>query len=458
MQGLPKFARILFYAAIAVSVISYGAVYRLPFMVVVFFACVSLAFAALTPVAKPETGKIYRYGLVLVLLMAGLLVFQSIPVPRFLADPVWDEAGELLGFTFAAISVEPATTIGSILPLTLPFVIFLAALALFQSDRSAFNLWNYLARLGVLVAAFSVVQFTMYPDWLLGRPKEHYLDSLTGTFVNRNTAATFFGLASLVVFGCLLKDLRSLRDRKIHLLSAWRPRQFNNGRLDLRVHLFVWTIGLIITLLALFLTQSRGGITATSIAFAVATGLVIQFEMTNRRPAWQRLTAISGGVGAVLFVVIVFGGRALLRLEEKGLEDDRWCAYRYTIDAILDHPILGAGFGTFESLFPAYRVGACAPGGQWSMAHNSYLEAYLGLGLPFLFILGFCTLVLLAIMRTGFKYRRRYRLIPAIGLAMLLLVGVHSFVDFSLQIPAITVYFAAAMGAMTTISLGRRGY
>ena len=55
----------------------------------------------------------------------------------------------------------------------------------------------------------------------------------------------------------------------------------------------------------------------------------------------------------------------------------------------------------------------------------------------------------------GVKVRHRFRFVPIIGLAALILASLHSLVDFSLQIPGVGVYFAAIMAATVTVSLGR---
>ena len=43
------------------------------------------------------------------------------------------------------------------------------------------------------------------------------------------------------------------------------------------------------------------------------------------------------------------------------------------------------------------------------------------------------------------------------GLAALVLVTLHSIVDFSLQIPGVAVYVAAAIAAAVAVALGRAG-
>jgi hypothetical protein len=64
-------------------------------------------------------------------------------------------------------------------------------------------------------------------------------------------------------------------------------------------------------------------------------------------------------------------------------------------------------------------------------------------------------LVLIVTFIHGVKVRHRFRFVPVIGLAALILASLHSLVDFSLQIPGVGVYFAAIMAATVTVSLGR---
>jgi hypothetical protein len=78
------------------------------------------------------------------------------------------------------------------------------------------------------------------------------------------------------------------------------------------------------------------------------------------------------------------------------------------------------------------------------------------MGLPFALLVGFVIVYLLHIFVVGYRTRRRFRVVPLIGAGMLLLVTLHSLVDFPLQIPGVAAYFAAAIGAAVCISLGRR--
>ena len=80
-------------------------------------------------------------------------------------------------------------------------------------------------------------------------------------------------------------------------------------------------------------------------------------------------------------------------------------------------------------------------------AHNTYLENSMELG-----VIGagalFCSIgILTLICFKGTKSRGQGAIYPSIGLGVTALVASHSLVDFSLQMPAIAMTYAAVMGA-----------
>jgi O-antigen ligase len=235
-------------------------------------------------------------------------------------------------------------------------------------------------------------------------------------------------------------------------LEGWR---------DKNVLALVHAFCCLIIAMALFLTQSRGAVGATFIACVVAVALASTHRLTADKPgeefvAWRRYATIVASLVIVVGLFALFAGRSVYRMEEQGADDARWCAFSSTIAAIKDNWILGTGLGAFQDVFPVYRDADCAGiFGVWERAHNFFLEGWLGLGLPFLAALAIGYLVLIVTFIHGVKVRHRFRFVPVIGLAALILASLHSLVDFSLQIPGVGVYFAAIMAATVTVSLGR---
>ncbi|MGO8388838.1 1,4-beta-xylanase, partial [Rhizobium johnstonii] len=87
----------------------------------------------------------------------------------------------------------------SILWVALPFFTFLTGLLLCDTDQRARKVLTGLWLTAGIIAVFGLLQFLLFPNILIVVEKRAYLDSLTAVFVNRNTAATFLGLGTLLM-------------------------------------------------------------------------------------------------------------------------------------------------------------------------------------------------------------------------------------------------------------------
>ena len=167
------------------------------------------------------------------------------------------------------------------------------------------------------------------------------------------------------------------------------------------------------------------------------------------------LKFLAGGVFVVVLLAL-FAGQAILRAQERRLEDDdRFCILPGIWRAILDHWLTGTGLGTFRTVFSAYRDPACGIFGIFDRAHNFYLEGFLGLGIIFPLAAVLVFSVLVKVFWRGLAERRRLRHYVLLGIAATVLVALHAAVDFSLQIPGFAVFFSAFLSAVVAISLGR---
>jgi hypothetical protein len=88
-------------------------------------------------------------------------------------------------------------------------------------------------------------------------------------------------------------------------------------------------------------------------------------------------------------------------------------------------------------------------------ANNSFLEGYLGMGFPFVVCASFVLVYLLHIFRVGYRTRHQLQIIPLTGMAISLLIVLHGLVDFSLQVPGVAAYVAAALGTAVSVSVAR---
>jgi O-antigen ligase len=273
-------------------------------------------------------------------------------------------------------------------------------------------------------------------DLILWVEKAGRVSNVTGTFVNRNNFATYVGLGILCLAGFHLWEFfralqsgRTGRDRALHIVQ----QVFVRGAPQLAC--------ILILLTALFLTSSRAGVTSTLIALAVLASC-----MGALRSVQRRLFALLGAglLGAALAVFLLSGQGWLDRLMTTDLDREaRLQRYEQTWQAIGHAPLTGHGLGSFSQVFPLY---ADVKTFNSDKAHNDWLEAVFELGWPAA-LLWFAVLASLGLRcLVGFFRRGRDQVYPLVGFCACVLVGLHSLVDFSLQIPAVAVTFSALLG------------
>jgi O-antigen ligase len=174
---------------------------------------------------------------------------------------------------------------------------------------------------------------------------------------------------------------------------------------------------------------------------AVLTGL------RRQRSAEQRGAIIALGALLLAAAVLVFGDVVVRKITQEGIYDvGRLAAYTIIIGSIFAAPLLGYGYGTFVDVFPMFRDQSVSTFGRWDMAHNTYLEVFQGLGLLFGSMLVASVILLVLRCVKGAMTRQENEMIPCVAVSVAFLLGVHSLVDFSLQMQAIAVTFMALVG------------
>ncbi|WP_168990572.1 O-antigen ligase family protein [Aureimonas flava] len=445
--------RALLLVALVVCVALRGAVSPVALLGALLLAGTALLLGSLSPPAEARTFRSFRLALVMAGGLAAFLLLQSWSfVGNPLANPLWSFVSRLAGIPGGAVSVDPAATLDAAFLLVSPFVFYAAALALFPRDEGALRLLFWLGAFGVAFALFGIAQVAFFPRRLLLVEKTDYLDSLTSVFVNRNTAGTFLGVASLIVATLAVRALPR-RGGERHMPT---PRAGER-----RPAAWPLVLAAFVVLIALFLTRSRGALLSTMVAvIAVAPFLILDRNGRSRtaHPAsWRRALLAFGTVAlAVLLVAGLFGGLTIYRMEVHGVDGVRLCLYWSALDAFGQNWRFGAGFGTFASVFPMHRTAGCvSPTDVILRAHNVYIEGLVGLGVGFVPVLLLGYAHVLANLVRGLRQRRRLRAVPLLALGAVILVSLHGLVDFSVQIPGMAAYLATYLAAATTISLGR---
>jgi O-antigen ligase len=208
----------------------------------------------------------------------------------------------------------------------------------------------------------------------------------------------------------------------------------------------------LIPIVSVLLSGSRGGL--ISLAFEVLLAAVL---ILLRGPASARRITVVLGSSALLAAALLFVWMAprqsLERLAtlvdathspEVGLAE-RLVVSRDSLGILRDHPWLGSGLGSFETVFHRYQ--SFPTDLTWDHAHNDYVEALAETGIAggALILLALGLFFWLAFRNLGERLRHRAGWIQfgvAIGCCGLL---VHSFADFNLHIPANAAWFAACV-------------
>lgn len=425
--------------AFAMAPIPFGSVETSWMILWIVVLALSLAFAPVPPRRGEATWITAVVVLCLVLVGLHSLLLVSPSDGRMAADPAWALARELDPSLVDRLSATRSNPLISLGPVVLAALAFLNGYTHAQSARRGQRILVVIAWSGLLIAVYGIASTLLDTRLILWREKTAYLFNVTGTFVNRNTAGTYFGSCSILWF--------LIAARRLELVwPGWGTRvrvEELLGRREMR-SVYVAFAGFLVCFGALVMTGSRGGLVATMIGLVIVGAIYGRHVVTRIGWRW--------GGGALVFVCLallleLLGGTLAGRIERDGLNDPlRLDTYGAMLTMIADHPLLGIGLGNFEALFPRYRPDTLLNPGVLDKAHNSWLEMLVSLGLP----LGLALICLalwcgVALMR-GSLARRDYRMLPLAGLGVGIVGSLHSLFDFSLQIPGYAVVFAAVLG------------
>jgi O-antigen ligase len=98
--------------------------------------------------------------------------------------------------------------------------------------------------------------------------------------------------------------------------------------------------------------------------------------------------------------------------------------------------------------FPAYREDSRGIMQVWERAHNTPLEFAAELGGPAALVVCLIWLAAIALLWRTYRKESDSYALPALAIAVMLLTGVHSLVDFPLQIPGCAIPAGILLGGM----------
>lgn len=402
------------------STIGFGAVDQ-PAQALVFLV-ISIT-AALWAYGSWRTGRFCYSNSLVQLPLAGLVLIGVIQLLPLGGSSVPSEL--LSAAPSSALSIDPFATRLFTIRLLFYLVFFAMALVLIRSTRRLRTVVVVLLIFGPVMAMFGITQRLADPDTIYGI-REAYQAIPFGPFVNQHHFGALMVMISGIAFGLLAGD-GVKRDKKPLL----------------------W-IGVVIMLLALIFTGSRGALISyigmAAFVFLSVSSLRKRGERGDASAARGR--RLSMFAGAAAFIVIILGLAAFMGVGGRylqGIGDDTQNAdltngrthfWSIAGKIFLDSPVIGTGHDTYGVAFTKYDTWK----GYYRLqnAHNDYLQALSDSGiLGFACVAAFIFLLFRNSLKVIFGRGSPLRASIAAGsLAGILGILIHSFFDFPLRTPS----------------------
>jgi hypothetical protein len=404
---------------------------------VVQLAALPLLAWALFKLTPSRLGSCGQWAISLLFAILALPLLQLIPVPPLLWSGLpgrseiaaaFEAAG--MALPWLPISLDPSATWLGLLSLLPATAIFLAMLSLEQRSRR------------VLIVLMFIVVFVSVPldleqMWEQGPHSPLRFYEITnffravGFFANSNHNAAFlYSAIPFAIAWAIALVLEQRRNRTIGL-----------------VLLALLTVAIII---GMAVTESRAGMALLLVAGFC--GLLLAWRH-GQGGSGRRLLRLAIGANVVaLILAFQFGFVTFMqRVEGGGIQDLRWPVARITSQAAIANMPFGTGFGTFVPVYERFAPRTLLADTYVNRAHNDWLELWLTGGAPAIILaIGFLAWFASAtfrLWRSGGGQPEAPVLDVALAEAasiVIVLLLLHSVVDYPLRIPALSVLFAMA--------------
>jgi O-antigen ligase len=331
-----------------------------------------------------------------------------------------------MALPWVPISLNPSATRLGLLSLLPATAIFLAVLSLGQRSRRILIVL-------IFIVAFASVVLDLQQTWDGPEsPLRFYTDTerfrAVGFFANSNHNAAF--LYSAVPFAI-----------------AWAIGLVLDHRRNRAIGLALLALLTLTIIFGLTTTRSRAGLALLFVAGL--SGLLLAWR--HDRGQSRRLLHFAIGANVVaLILAFQFGFVAFMqRVEGQGIADIRWPVARITSQAAIANMPFGSGFGTFVPVYDHFAPRTMLAETYVNQAHNDWLDLWLTGGVPaIVLIIGFLTWFGVSTSRLWSGNQAEG---PVLDLALaeaasivIVLLLLHSVVEFPLRTPTLSVLFAMA--------------
>lgn len=320
-----------------------------------------------------------------------------------------------------AASLIPYRTVSTLLAFLPMLGIVLSTLLL--PKRYVIKLVYVFLGIATFQAALGLIQYGSGAEWAYWWGVKG--GDATGTYPNRDH---FSGLMELAL--PLALALTAYNFRNPHQEEEDTQRFHLNGTL------IFFTISILI-ILALVFARSRTGIGLLIFALPLCAALFARHIGGSRAIGLGTVVGVIAlGIASSIGLIPV-----LNRFANDPTEDLRWEIFSHAWRAVETFFPFGSGFGSFQATFMAFQPPEML--NFVNHVHNDYLELLLETGLA-----GVAIMLLLLVTYIGgwLALRKqawsRFHFMQIAAGVSLLLMGLHSFLDFNLHTPANSLFFA----------------
>ena len=408
---------------------------------VVQLAALPLLAWALFKLTPSQLGRGGRGAIILLCAILALPLLQLIPLPPSLWSSLpgrgefasaYEAAG--MALPWLPISLNPSATRLGLLSLLPATAIFLAMLSLEQRSRRILIVLVFIVVFASVV--LDILQTVGGEDSPLRFYESTNRGRAVGFFANSNHNAAF--LYSAIPF-----------------IIAWAIGLVVDHRRNRPISLAFLALLVLMIIIGLTATQSRAGIALLFVAGL--SGLLLAWRHKRDGSGRRLLLFALGGNLVALFLAFQLGFVGFMQRAEhaQGIEDLRWPVARITSKAAVANLPFGSGFGTFVPVYDKFAPRTLLAEAFVNHAHNDWLELWLTGGVPaIILIVGF--LAWFGVATFGLWSRGQPEA-PVLDLALaqaasivIVLLLLHSVVEFPLRTPTLSVLFAIACGFLVS--------
>ena len=360
------------------------------------------------------------------------------------------QAGLLPELGRMPLTLEGFATVRAWVELLSFFLFFLILLHLVQSRRSVERLAAFLLLMALFQVFYGLIQTTSGTPHIWWWEKTLSRGWISGTYLSRNNLAGFLELTIPLCFGLGAalwpakqadSPLRSDKRKRSRSVLA-RIRGMIIHRSGMSRSILCMSLGVLLGV-GLLLTGSRGGIISFTAGTMVMAGLLAC------KPGYRFYSGLISVLCLCVFALGIYVGveQTAQRFEQVQNLEQRIERTKRVWGMIQAYPVSGVGLGNFQDLHHPFTGEHDSDNVELVYAHNDWVQTGAELGLPGLGLAVVGYFVVLG-MFLLYWFRRRDRYVICLGAGLLagyLALGVHSFFDYNLRIPANILAFLACL-------------